>query len=121
MKKRNIIFIVCSLTTFILLLCTVTYAGTINPNSFKPGSVTTSGVGGAINLAEKIIGGITAVGTVVAVVVTLALGIKYMLGSIEQRAEYKKSMMPILFGMMMLFGVSWIIKLIYNIMTGINV
>lgn len=121
MKKRNIIFIVCILIFFIVFLGTVTYAGTINPNSFKPGTVQTSDVGGAIGLAEKIIGAITAVGTVVAVVVTLALGIKYMVGSIEQRAEYKKSMVPILFGMMMLFGVSWIIKLIYNIMTNIKV
>ena len=121
MKIKNVIFIIFLLISLLLTINTISYADTINPNDFRPGQVHVSGGEKAINLAEKIIGGITVVGTVVAVVVTLALGIKYMVGSIEQRAEYKKSMVPILFGMMMLFGVSWIIKLIYNIMTGINV
>lgn len=123
MKVRKIILIVCILSVALLCLSTISTA-TIKAedlNKFKPSEVSGSDVRGTIRISNKIIGGITAVGTVVAVVTTMGMGIKYMIGSVEQRAEYKKTMMPMLIGMILLFGVSWIIKVIYDIMFNINV
>lgn len=121
MKVRNIIFIVCILIMLILTFSTITYASGFNPDTYKPGPLNTTDAGDAIELGEKIIGGITAVGTVVSVVVTLIMGIKYMVGSVEEKAEYKKSMVPILVGMILLFGTSWIIKIIYESVSNISV
>ena len=55
------------------------------------------------------------ISSVLAIVIGMILGIKYMVGSVEQKAEYKKTMMPILIGMILLFGTSWIIKILYEI------
>lgn len=120
MRIKNVIFIIFLLMSLILTINTISYAK-VNPNSFKPSQIQTSKVSGVVKLGEKITGGITAVGTVVAVATTLVMGIKYMVGSVEEKAEYKKSMMPMLIGMILLFGVSWIVKLIYTVMTSINI
>ena len=73
---------------------------------------------GAENVAS--IGGqiadiITTVGIVVAVIVILILGIKYMMGSAEEKAEYKKTMIPYLIGAMLILGGSAIVKILFSI------
>lgn len=120
MKIRNIVVILCVLVTLLLTLSTISNA-TVNPDDYKPNNIYSGDAKDAIDLGKKIIGGITVLGTIVAVVGTMVLGIKYMVGSIEERAEYKKSMMPMLIGMILIFGVSWIIRLIYNIVSNVNI
>ncbi len=58
----------------------------------------------AEDAGNTVLGLIQAVGTFVAVAVLMILGLKYMLGSIEERASYKKSMLPYLIGAILLFG-----------------
>ena len=71
----------------------------INPQYYNPGSsYTVEGSDKLKNMANIIIGAIQIIGTVLSVVVLAILGIKYMLGSVEQRAEYKKSLKPYLIG-----------------------
>lgn len=45
----------------------------------------------------------------------MLLGIKYMLGSTDEKASYKKSMLPYLIGSIMLFGAVNITGLLYDI------
>lgn len=47
---------------------------------------------------------IRVVGTVIAVGVLMVIGIKYMMGSAEEKAEYKKTMLPYLIGAVILFA-----------------
>lgn len=56
---------------------------------------------------------ITAIGVVISVVVIAILGVKYMLGSASERAEYKKTLMPYLIGAALVFGASTIAQIIY--------
>lgn len=58
---------------------------------------------------------ITTVGIVVAVIVILILGIKYMMGSASEKAEYKKTMIPYVVGAMLILGGSAIVKIIFSI------
>ena len=113
MKTKKIIILVIALITFIMIGTTISNA-TINPNDFIP-TIGPEDAGDAIGIAQKIISAINIVGTIISVVVIIALGIKYMAGSIEERAEYKKTMVPILIGAILLFGTSWILKIIYDI------
>ena len=48
------------------------------------------------------------VGIVISVLVLMVIGIKYMLGSAEEKAEYKKTMIPYLVGAVVLLGASTI-------------
>ena len=67
------------------------------------------------NLGNQIIGIIQAIGVVVSVVVIIILGIKYMLGSVDQKAEYKKTMLPYVIGSALIFSASTISYIIMNV------
>lgn len=63
----------------------------------------------------KIVGIIRVVGTITAFGMILVLGIKFMMGSAEQRAEYKKTLLPYLIGAVMVFGCSNITQVIFDL------
>lgn len=67
------------------------------------------------NIGNKILGIIQVIGTVIAVGVLMVLGIKYMMGSAEEKAEYKKTMIPYLIGAVLLFAAVNIASYIVNI------
>lgn len=56
-----------------------------------------------------------AIGTAIAVIYSSVLGIKYMLGSLEEKAEIKESIVPFIIGCMILFGAFTIWKIIITI------
>ena len=53
--------------------------------------------------------------TAVTVVVGIVLGIKYMIGSAEEKSEYKKTMLPYVIGAFFLFAASAIAQVLYNV------
>ena len=57
---------------------------------------------------------ITNAGIILSVVVLAILGIKYMMGSTEEKAEYKKAMMPYLVGAVLVFGASTIATIVVD-------
>ena len=71
-------------------------------------------------LGQKIVGIIQIVGVVIAVVVILVIGIKYLIGSAEEKAEYKKTMIPYLVGAVLVFAGATIVNVVYNVVTGLN-
>ena len=58
-------------------------------------------LGGAL---KTVIAVLQMAGTGIAIIVVTILGIKYMTASVEAKAEVKKEMMPVLIGMILLFG-----------------
>ena len=77
--------------------------GLMSPNG-------TPAVGGITNVGANIVSIITTIGIIVALIVLLILGIKYMMGSASEKAEYKKTMIPYLVGAVLIFGASAIAK-----------
>ena len=65
-------------------------------------------------IGNQLIGIITTVGVVVAVIILLVLGIKYMMGSAEEKAEYKKTLMPYIIGAALVFAASAIAGIVFN-------
>lgn len=63
------------------------------------------------NATSKVLTVITNVGIVASIIIIAVLGIKYMLGSIEEKAEFKKDMIPYLIGACLLFGVTTFVKI----------
>lgn len=62
----------------------------------------------------KIVGFIQVIGTIISVAMLTVIGIKYVLGSAEEKAEYKKSLKPYLIGAILIFGFSNITQWIYE-------
>lgn len=83
-----------------------------------------NGVEGADVLRDKsniIVGVLQAVGTVVAVIMLTIIAIKYMISSIEERAEYKQTMVPYIIGAASILIISNLVGLIYSIITNLNI
>ena len=63
---------------------------------------------------------IQVVGIVVAVIVLLVIGIKYMMGSASEKAEYKKTMIPYLVGAVLVFAGTSLEKVIYSLAVAVK-
>ena len=87
---------------------------TVNPDVYKPSAVTSSDYQKAFDKAGVVLGAIRNVSAVVAVIVLMVIGVKYMIGSVEERAEYKKTMIPYIIGCVLAVSTSTIVSFIYN-------
>ena len=91
-------------------------ASSFNPDSWKPSSTTdASGASRLESMGNTIVGFIQVVGSIISVAVLAIIGIKYMTGSVEEKAEYKKVLMPYLIGAILLFGISNILGIVVSI------
>lgn len=66
-------------------------------------------------LAGKILGWVRNIAAVASVVLVAILGLKFMIGSTEERAEYKKSFMPLIIGAIIVLSASTIAGWIWSI------
>lgn len=90
-------------------------ASTIVPEIIKTFRITTTTQ--VEDIGNLILSLIRVVGTVIAVGVLMLLGIKYMIGSMEEKASYKKTMLPYVIGAVMLFAAVNLTDAIYDIAT----
>ncbi len=72
------------------------------------------------SLGKSIVGILQTVGIVLSVVVLIIIGIKYMMGSAEEKAEYKKTMIPYIVGAALIFTASVFANVIYTFFSGIQ-
>ena len=92
-----------------------------NVDSYVPSdTVTGSDAQKITEKASFILTIITNVGIVLAILMSAILGIKYMLGSLEEKAEYKKDLLPYFIGSILLFGVCTIVKVLQTLGQSIN-
>lgn len=66
-------------------------------------------------IGNKTITILSIIGSFISVIALIVLGIKYMLGSVEEKAEYKKTLMPYVIGATFVFAASAIAGAIYNV------
>lgn len=76
----------------------------------------TSGAQGTMtDIASKVTGFIWVLSIIVAVVVVMYTGLKFIVGSTQEKAEYKKSLIPILVGVLLLVFATTIVNLIFSV------
>lgn len=63
---------------------------------------------------------IQVLGIVIAVIVLLVIGIKYMMGSASEKAEYKKTMIPYIVGAVLIFAGTSLVRVIYSLSTSVS-
>lgn len=115
------------LTTIIMIIAVIATLGNL-VLAFDAGSTidsingaTNVDASGFTNLGGKIVRVLQIVGVVVAVVVLLVIGIKYMVGSAEEKAEYKKVMIPYLIGALLVAAGTTIVRVVFDMFAGIEV
>ena len=113
MKKTKILAIILNILLIVTLVVpTITFAD-YQPTTFN-GKINTSGASSVESVGGKIVGIIQIVGTIAAVAMLMVLGIKYMMGSSEERAEYKKTLFPYVIGAVLIFAAVNLTQIIYK-------
>ena len=111
------------LTTIATIVLILSMGASIVYGDTSPLDITAqegAGVDQVKDLGGKLMGVLQTVGVVVAVIILIVLGIKYMMGSAEEKAEYKKTMIPYLVGAILIFAASTIANVVYQFATSLN-
>ena len=113
-KKAIKIISILAIVLVSIMFATTCFAGEIDITKIdgKDGSVDSNKMQ---SIGNKIATIVRNVGMVAAVVILMVVGIKYMLGSAEEKAEYKKVMMPYIIGALILFGASGIAQTVITV------
>ena len=120
MNKKSMKLITVILVAVMCVLCVIStcFAADIDPKSIDgKANVDVSKVQ---NIGSQIATIIRNVGIVAAVIIIMVLGIKYMMGSAEEKAEYKKVFIPYIIGAVLLFGAAAIAQAIITFSAGIT-
>ena len=96
------------------------YATTIDVNAYKPNIEGVDSANRATTIANSITNILAVIGTVVSVAMLIVLGIKYMIGTVQEKADYKKTMGPYLVGAVMVFSITQILKIIASMVSEVG-
>lgn len=115
-KVRKILSVLAIVLVAILLLSIAT---TVHADETDPFTIV-SGTGGSAvgkvqNWGSIILGVFQAVGMVIAVIMLVWLGVKYLMASPDGKAEIKKQAFAYILGAVLLFGASAILQMIKNV------
>lgn len=112
-KKAMKIISVLMIALCVIMTVTTACFAEIDPASIngKDPSTDVSKIGTIGNSIATIIRN---VGIVLAVIIVMVLGLKYMIGSAQEKAEYKKTMIPYIVGAVLLFGASAIAQMVIS-------
>ena len=120
--KKICILILVILMAFIPIYsyASGTLSTTLDPGDWKPSDLSSNDVDDVMDKASVIVTIIRAIGIVVTVIALMIMGIKYMTGSIEEKAEYKKSMIPFLIGTLFVFTLSQILAVVIEVVSNFD-
>ncbi len=114
------------ISTLLLVVMLVTsIAGTVFADSTTDvldklkgdGTVETSSL---TTVGNNVVTIINVVGIVIAVIILLIIGIKYMIGSASEKAEYKKTMIPYIVGAVLIFAGTSLVRVIYSLANSVS-
>ncbi len=118
-KSIKVVSIILAILTIVLVSIPV-FASSAS-SDYRPSIVNynTENVEKIEGVGSRILGIVRVVGTIVAVAMLIVLGIKYMMGSAEERAEYKKTLFPYFIGAILIFAATNLADMIYSWAAGI--
>lgn len=114
--KKSIKIVTIVLMLMIILGNTLVFAAP-DPSTYT-GESSTIDTTRIDSFGQNVVSIISTVGSIAAVIVLVVLGIKYMMGSAEEKAEYKKTMIPYIIGAVLVFAASTIASVIFSFASG---
>lgn len=121
MSKKTVKILSMLLTAvMIIAMSTSVFAENFTPRNMTSFINTSSGASNSIRgIGGKLIGILQTAGIVIAIVIMIIIGIKYMMGSTADKAEYKKSLMPYLIGAVLIFGAVAVSEMVFQLAGGL--
>lgn len=87
---------------------------TIDPSDYKPDELSNVETELIFNKTGIILAAIRNISIVTSVIVLMVIGVKYILGSVEEKASYKETMVPYIIGCILATSGIVIVSYIYN-------
>ncbi|CDA30999.1 unknown [Clostridium sp. CAG:492] len=87
----------------------------INNLTSNDENIIKNGAGKVTDIGSKIMTWMWIISIVVAVIVLMYTGLKFIVGSTQEKAEYKKSLMPLVVGVIILVFATTIVNVIFSI------
>lgn len=115
MRKTRIIVFILILLSLVILPLKIN-AATINPEKYKPSELNSADIEDMYQFGGSVAGVIQIIGTIVSAGTLIIIGIRYVVASVEEKAEYKERMIPYVIGVVLLFGATNIVGIIDKIM-----
>lgn len=112
MHRTKKIFLILIITFLLVNIFNEVFA--IDPDSYNPGNVTTEEAVAVTNKVGVVLGAIRNISVVVAVIALMIIGFKYIIGSAEEKANYKATMIPYIIGCIMAVAGTTIVDFIYK-------
>ena len=75
----------------------------------------TTNAGGLMNIAGQVLSLIQIASAVAAVILVAVFGFKFIMGSANEKADYQKSFIPLIVGVVVVFAATSIAKLLFGI------
>ena len=111
-KKVISFFISVSIILCMFLTSSISYADEIDPGGYRPTEQYGIDRKFATEYGGKAFGILTYISIIVAVITIMFVGLKYITGSASQKAEYKKDLLPIGIGIILVSMITTIISVI---------
>lgn len=113
-STKNLIKI---LTILLIIVTLISVASPVvfaldSPNELVVQNVDDAGLG---EKAGRVMGMIRNFAIIASVIVLMVLGVKYIIGSVEEKAEYKKSFFPLIIGIVIVVSATTIASFIFSI------
>ncbi len=88
----------------------------LDPDEYNPLKIDISSEDKKIirNKASIILGWLRNISAIVSVIAIMVVGLKYIIGSVEEKAKYKETLIPIVIGCIMITSGSTLISFIYD-------
>lgn len=116
MSKKRLSKIIFITLFFILSLSIISnvQAFDFDTNEYKPGNVSMEEASPVFTMGEKLFGTLRNVALVVAILSMAIIGVRYIFGSVEQKAEYKATLLPWFIGAILVVMVTGLLGIIEN-------
>ena len=114
MKTKTLKIVTTILMAIIVLsaVSNVALATSVNVKPVPPGDIS-----GIETIAGRILGLIQAVSGIAAVVLIAVFGFKFIMGSANEKADYQKSFIPLIVGVVVVFAATSIANLLFSTFT----
>lgn len=116
MRKFQKIIFILTLTFLMILIFNISYSADVKfgADYYKPSELTSDDTDVIFQKAGIILGAVRNIGIVVSVISLMIIGIKYIFGSVEEKANYKQTLLPYIIGFVVLVTGTTIVTFIYN-------
>lgn len=116
MKKLTKVLTVVLLVAMIVMAVTPVFAASGIINQIEQGANTSVNTEPIAKTVGKIVAYLRNAAVIIGVIIIIILGIKYMTGSVEEKAGYQKSFVPLIVGIVIVMAATSIASFLFDIL-----